>query len=304
MLLTEVANEYASLNTYNSHTKEMLHRVARLFTERSKIKSLLDINLESLVEYRNHMNRLNLAPATFNGYLGHLRVLGKYASDQGYLSENWFKRLGPMPEPRRNMSSKAMSNTEIKKVVAWIQSHPDAVKPTWFWLIVLKFIYYHGLRRRQLYELKISDLDTSNQLVLLRYEGSKTKREWTVPLHSACKDDIKTLLSNYCNPRPTDQLFNVTKFHHRYKPDSNGNMRSEHITGAFKKIGELSGVRIGAQRLRHTTATIMCNPESGEVPDLFSAQYMLGHTMLSTTRGYVKQNLRNVRFATEKIQPI
>ncbi len=125
MLLTEVAYEYSSLNTYYSHTKETLHRVARLFTERLKIKSLLDINLESLVEYRNHMNRLNLALATFNGYLGHLRVLDKYASDQGYFSETGSRdlarcqKLVEICSVRRCQTAKNLSPTALLIVSIW-----------------------------------------------------------------------------------------------------------------------------------------------------------------------------------------
>ena len=56
-----------------------------------------------------------------------------------------------------------------------------------------------------------------------------------------------------------------------------------------KRISKKTGIRIGAQRLRQTTATNLCNPRDPNCsPDIFLAQHVLGHSSIATTRGYVQ----------------
>ena len=139
MLLTDIANEYSSLFIFNPYTEETVIRIARLFDKRSGIESVTGINLETLVIYKAHLMKLKVAPATFNGYLRYLRILGSYANEQGYITENWFKRLGLMPEPDKLLSSKAINKHDIERVLEWLHNYPDTMKPSWFWIIVLKF---------------------------------------------------------------------------------------------------------------------------------------------------------------------
>lgn len=297
MRMNDIAKQYCALHIYTKDTYDTVLRISRLFDERSGITELSDITLDALVRYRTDMMNREVSAATYNGYLRYLRLLGRYAHEQGLLSQNIFLQLGFMPEPRRGLSDKAVSTERVQDAIDWLRAH-DGVNPGWFWALVIQFLFYHGVRRRQLCALRVGDLDMDSRVVRLRHQSSKTNREWYIPFHRDCVDGINDLLSKYGHVTPEDQLFNVCRLSWRYRSVE---MTPHQVTDAFKRLYKLSGIRVGAQRLRHTTATEICNShEDGETPDLFAAQYLLGHTMLSTTRGYVKPRISAVRRSTER----
>src|SRR5690606_25062531 len=103
-----------------------------------------------------------------------------------------------------------------------------------------------------------------------------------------------------------DPVFNVRLFYSRYKINKKnpGHLTGEQITGLYKRLSVAIGHRFGVHATRHTVATELCNPADGSEPDLFSIQQLLGHTMLSTTRGYVSTKVETIRRTVEKLQHI
>lgn len=69
-------------------------------------------------------------------------------------------------------------------------------------------------------------------------------------------------------------------------------MPAASVTGFFKRVNKRTKLGVSAHKFRHTLATKICNPTDGEA-DIFSAQQILGHTMIQTTRSYVKTSHTN-----------
>ena len=77
-------------------------------------------------------------------------------------------------------------------------------------------------------------------------------------------------------------------------------MPSVAITDFFRRVNKQTQLSVSAHKFRHTLATKLCNPDIGE-PDLFVVQQLLGHTMIQTTRLYVKTSLGRMNCAMDKI---
>ncbi len=142
--------------------------------------------------------------------------------------------------------------------------------------------------------------------ILLRYEGSKTLREWKIPLHDELALNLRVLIdrSELLTGRKltgNDYLFQVCRLNKRYKDDGKGRMQAESVTRFFKRLSRRTGLKIGAHRFRHTLATALCNPDDGTTPDIFVAQAILGHTSLQTTRNYVTTSMHRMTQALNKI---
>ena len=198
---------------------------------------------------------------------------------------------------------KTMGQNEILDICNCILSgRESSYKPGWFWLTVICTFYYTGMRRRQLVNLKYGDLSWTNETITgitLRAEGSKTLREWQIPVHPQLANYMKAFIQRSSmelrrDLRPSEYLFEVSRFYKRYKDPVNGRMNPTAITGFFKRLSRNTGVAVGAHRFRHTFATTLCNPPGDGFPDVFAVQAILGHTNLQTTRRYVQTKMRSM----------
>lgn len=307
MRMSDIARMYIGLNVYNEDTAKAITVAARLFDMRSGIDDIQDIDYEALATFKHEvLNVARAKPITYNSYLRYLRLLGAWALEEGFWEKDWFARVKRAPEP--SAPPKTIDTDVFAAAFTFLKTHPDVLPPAWFWLLVIRFFYYTGIRRRQIVSIELQDIDLENRILIASYRGSKTRKEWSIPLAEELVEDVKYLIRRNENAlgrlmRPTDKLFNVCRFNSRYKPDPKnpGAMTGACITGFMKRLSAHISMRIGAHRIRHTTATTLCNFEDEENPDIFAVQELLGHTVLKTTRGYVKTKISRVRMQVNKL---
>lgn len=303
MKLIEVAKEFAELNIFNDYTESTILSRASVFQRRTGIEKINEITPQVIALFKK--KTLEIAkPVTYNGYLRYLRIIGDYAVSQHLVDKNVFRQVKLAPIGFH--PSKTMSANEIHRIHTHILANRDAHKPFWFWLTVIHCFYYTGMRRRQLMNLKLRDINFKHHTILLSYHGSKTRREWTIPMHSELSHYLKHLIEKTeaiikRKLRDDDFIFDITRFNDRYALGRDGGMQPEAITGFFKRLTLKSGITVGAHRFRHTFATALCNPSDNSPPDIFAAQRILGHTNLQTTRGYVQTSMGRMEDAIKKI---
>lgn len=265
--------------------------VVRQFVGYTQSNRLDTITRDQIAAWRTYLrDTRQLAPASINSYLRHLRALLRFADLYGYHSDivlNGIKTVQTVKPTK-----KTLERVAIREVLQWLQDPAQSNLPGWFWEAVVKTFYYTGMRRRQLVGLTWGDIDTKQQTILLRGEHSKTKREWKIPLPSQLIPvlaDLRKLAENKLERscRRADQVFNATLFRAAYKGNR---MTVEQLSEALKRISRGSGVLISSHRFRHTFATQLA--KEGNLRDL---QKMLGHTNLSTTMEYVEPSVNQMR---------
>jgi integrase len=290
MKFEELAREYVGLNVFNSETGALIQLIAKLFVARADISECGEITTEALIRFKTAT--LEAAkPVTYNGYLRYLRLLGDYGEANNYLTTNWFRKIKTARLGAKQ--PKLLKDDGLLAVLDHLESNDNAYQPVWFWRQAIMVLYYTGIRRRQLVSLVREDVDLAGGLLRLRYESSKTLREWKIPLHPDLVVTMRLFIERIerelgARLAPMDRLFSAKVLGPRYRPDTQclDSMRPRTITDFFKRLTKNSGVDIGAHKFRHTFATKLCNPELGE-PDIFAVQKLLGHRNLQTTRGYV-----------------
>lgn len=301
MRMLDIAKMYVGMNVYNTDTTDAVLRAANLFDERSGIASIEDIGYEAIQRFRHHtLEVLGVQPVTYNGYIRYLKLIARWGCEEGLLGRNWFERVKPAPVPER--PPKSLDEQVFIAAFNYLKTS-TALQPAWFWRIVIRFLYSTGIRRRQLVSVELQDIDLEDQVMVASYRGSKTRREWGIPLADAVVEDLRYLIQRNEDVlgrpmRPNERVFNVCRFYDRYKEDPNhpGAMTRAAVTGFMRRLSNKIEMRIGAHRIRHTLATDLCNPEDETLePDLFAVQHILGHTNLKTTRGYVQTKLNRVR---------
>ena len=200
-----------------------------------------------------------------------------------------------------------MNDETVLLLLKHVDAEADLYHPAWFWRTIIYTLYFTGMRRKQLVFLRLQDIDFARGAIFLRAQGSKTLRTWEIPLHPLLCNELQKYL-RYVKVDigrdlvGKDALFNIVRHNSKFKSCSvnKDQMPSVAITDFFKRVNKRTQLSVSAHKFRHTLATKLCNPDIGE-PDLFVVQQLLGHTMIQTTRLYVKTSLGRMNCAMDKI---
>jgi len=144
---------------------------------------------------------------------------------------------------------------------------------------ILGTIYFHGLRRSELINLKLTDIDRSRGIINVRQ--SKGNKDRIVPLDSNCIKVIDRYIEKY---HPTNYLFNG-QFSEQYSVES---IRS--ILVHSTKLAHINK-RVNPHKLRHSYATHLL--EQGV--SLRYIQNILGHYSSKTTEIYTHVSVAKIQ---------
>ncbi len=301
-LLADLVTQYAEEQQVSAAYKKLLFVVLRslqTFAKSRKIKVLTpdDINRDLLILWRTWLlDDKKLSAHTWNNYRRHLFALLRWCQ----VAYQWNPGTtmqgvkGVHAVTKKDKTLEMIGLRDVMRAVA--EDEISGAYPGWFWVGAMKFLYFTGIRRRQLVGMKWGDIDRKSMTILLRADTSKTKREWTIPLSPALLPVLDELqektteaMADQLNrkPRRSDQLWNCSLFNPRYR----GNHTDEsNVSNVFRRIREKTGFEISAHKFRHTLATKLA--KEGDLKEL---QHLLGHTNLSTTMGYVQADVTRMR---------
>lgn len=213
-----------------------------------------------------------------------LRSFTAYLLRQGFLDKNPFKLL---PSPKKEkLLPKFLSVPETDRLIdtAAHSKHFAARNAALF-----ELMYSCGLRRSEVTNLKIKDVDFFNGLIKVFGKGRK---ERLVPVTQTALQTLKDYLAGRKNPQPQDALF----------LNKNGApLTGDGLAYIFKNTAISSHLarRVTPHSLRHSFATHLL----GNGCDLRSLQEMLGHRSLSTTQVYTHVSLEQLKHVYDQAHP-
>lgn len=94
----------------------------------------------------------------------------------------------------------------------------NAMYPAWYWLIVLDTLRFTGMRFNQLKHIRLKDIHEDEAVITLQLEGSKTRREWRVPIVESLRLSLKHLIecARVNGASDNDYLFDVCLYSEHY----------------------------------------------------------------------------------------
>ncbi len=293
-------NQYVKEKPLSNATIQTYSGVVRGFTNDTGITHLANIDFEKLLDWRLSVIARS-SDITWNNYLRHMRALWKFA-----LKKNYVHNYDPFQElnwgVHKTTKKKTLSKRELKQILYFLSLEDCPFKPFWFWDSVVRFIYFTGLRRRQVVTLRWKDLDFRNKIICLSAQGDKINVEREIPVHLNLYDTLlsyrKIILNEFPYAyHPDKQIFNVTMLNEKYKK---GMMTEEQLSGFFKRLSKHIGFPVSAHMLRHTMATEIA--KSGKIKHL---QQVLGHSNVRTTLDfYVHPNMADLHILVNELGDI
>lgn len=262
------------------------------------------VTQRDVLRWRRHvLQEKKSSPHTWNNKVAHMRALYNFALKKEFITsrDNPFNDVSvKQTEKRKKTLSKnqmtriylTMQQFEMQEKTGQKQHSQCALYPVWYWLTVLDTLRFTGMRQNQLLHIRMMDIDLEENCIRLRLEGSKTHREWKVPIVSQLRPSLEILMERARNKgaSPSDHLFHVSRFLCTDKvlallpviPPI------QPLRSFFNRLSKECGFIVSPHRFRHTLATmLMMAPDR----NLQLVKGLLGHRSLTTTMEYIEINM-------------
>ncbi|WP_221935036.1 site-specific tyrosine recombinase XerC [Catenovulum sediminis] len=222
--------------------------------------------------------------------LSPLKSWFKWLTKSNYLLYNPASELEP-PKIRQRLPKAILSEKEVEKVMRQANSaEPLGIRDR----AVMEVLYSTGIRRMEVVNLSVFDIDLERLTILVRQ--GKGKKDRMLPLGERAAHWISCYL-NEVRPELALASDDGTLFLTRLGEKFNENWLSRTIAQYVEK----SGIpKQGSCHLfRHTMATLML--ENGA--DIRFIQAMLGHAELSTTEIYTQVSIKALKDVHTRCHP-
>jgi len=252
-----------------------------LATPREITKPVLERYQRSLYTHR----KTNGEPLTFRAQHARLipvRAFFKWCAKQNYLLYNPASEL-ELPRLEHRLPKHVPTKSEVEQVLA----QPDTSEAMGLRdRAILEVFYSTGMRRSELMNLGVFDLDRERGTVMIRQ--GKGKKDRMIPIGEraiAWIDRYQTQVRpELVIERGNATLF-LTQAGESFTPD-----RLTQLVRGYVEAAD-TGKSGSCHLLRHTMATLML--ENGA--DIRYIQAMLGHAELSTTQIYTQVSIRKLK---------
>jgi len=236
---------------------------------------------KSLFHYKKKDGK-PLAVCSQYSRLSALKAFFKYLAQQRIIMYNPSSEL-QLPKLGKPIPKQTMSHEEVQQVMILCDlSNPLGIRDR----AMMELFYSNGIRRAELIELNIYDIDFVRGTLMIR-EG-KGKKDRVVPVG----ESTLTWLQKYLNdarPKLQVRADDITLFYTQQGERLSETYLSAHIS---KYISKANIHKHGSCHLfRHTAATLML--ENGA--DIRYIQEMLGHSSIKTTEIYTRVSIKQLK---------
>ncbi len=244
------------LKKYSNNTVKTYVNSFELFINHYKNRELMDLNENDVRLYLQKLIQENKSNSYLNQAINSIKFY--YEAVKGMPN-----RFYSIERPRKEQKlPKVLSKEEIKAIISSIENIKHKC--------IVSLLYSSGLRRSELLNLKIEDIDSKRMLVKVNL-GKGNKDRYTL-LSKTVLEDLRIYYKAY---KPKEWLFEG-QFKDQYSAQSIAKiLNNAALKAKIKK-------NVSPHMLRHSFATHLL--ESGT--DLRYIQSLLGHSSSKTTEIY------------------
>lgn len=274
---------------YSSYIRGVSPRTVKRYREKigafyraMEIKNIEEVS-EKIVHNYFLQGRVNKKwkTTTYRTYYMTLIVFFRWCIKKGYLETNFAETL-EVPKLEKSLP-KAMRKKDASLLLEVAYNYPYSHSflkyrnHAMFSMFLLT-----GLRKNELLNLKLTDVDIENLTVFVRQ--GKGNKDRIVPMSYTLAQSLKRYLLERKKQRRTCSEFFVSS--NRNKGYSENGLKL-----LVNQLRKASGIYFTIHTLRHTFATLML--EGG--CDIFSLSKMMGHSDIKTTTIYLSATAEHLR---------
>ncbi len=285
-----------SQETLKRHESNVRHFA--VWCDERSIDSPKAVTKPILERYRKHLfyyRKRDGEPLSFRSQhvmMSGLKSFFKWLTEENYLLYNPASEVN-IPKPPKTLPRTILSEDTVLTLLAQpnVQT-PDGLRDR----CILELFYSCGLRRNELANLKVFDVDLKRMVLMVR--AGKGNKDRVLPIGDSALHWLDNYL-NHARPQLTSPLDDDCMFMTDYgEPFSGG-----YLGRLVKKYMKQANIDVvgSCHLLRHAMATHML--ENGA--DIRFIQAMLGHDDLTSTEVYTRvsvEKLREIHRATHPVK--
>ncbi|MGB5981214.1 MAG: tyrosine-type recombinase/integrase [Nonlabens sp.] len=275
---------------YSRHTVEAYERDVKQFFEFLKLEavdSIGSVNYSIIRGWIAFLLEEGVSKRTANRKIASIKSFYKFLQVQGVIETNPLNLHKSLKESRK--IEVPFSVDEIRNLLdAEVDSNDfSSVRDQ----LIIELFYVTGMRRSELIELKVTDLNFSTGTISII---GKRNKERKVPLLKSVSSHLKDylVLRILIAPPETKQLLLTNKGTKMYPNFVYRVIKSYFSTVSLK-------VKISPHILRHSFATHLLNNGA----DLISVKELLGHASLASTQVYTHMGIQSLKDVYGKTHP-
>jgi len=296
-------NDYLKINGYQNRTRGdylfELRYFRRFLEQKTKVRDLDDINADILHRYIAALYDKGLVPGTIHhkiaaliNFFGALYTESKHFVDlREYLT---------LPRIGKKLPSTILTTEEINRVFSALELMTDGLTVETLTdaialrdHAVLELFYSTGIRRNEIMELRLDDLNAHDALLRVQGKGGVQRM---VPVGAHCLTAVGRYIHEarkiFVLPGSPDYLFLTRR---------GGQMGYQTVKSSVDRVMKFAGIerRVKVHSLRHTCATHMLDKGA----DIRYVQEQLGHKCLSSTQVYTHVSIKKLQETHRKYHP-
>ena len=270
---------------FRGYSKDTIRRYKfsiQAYCKFSNISEIEQVSEESARKmfYHGRTDR-NWKPNTFICYHKSLLVFFRWCVEEGYLENNPMEKIEcPKLEKRIPPKLTRQDSVRLLDIVfnypykySYLRYRNHAIFSTFL---------LAGLRKKELINLKFTDVDIENMTIFVRQ--GKGAKDRIIPMCYRLAETLKKYLVERVRLHKTAPEFFCSL-------NRNMGITDIGLKRMVEKFRDESGIQFTIHKLRHTFATLML--ESG--CDIFSLSKMLGHNDIKTTTIYLAASAEHLR---------
>lgn len=260
------------------------------------VQHIAELDHDTLMAYREQLawhvtaKGTPLSERSQSECLGHLRAFCRFLVREEWLMADPSKRI-PNPKKPRPLPRAILEAKEVMTLLAAPDRHTAIGYRN---RVILEVLYSAALRREEVSNLKLQDVDTATGYVQVRQ--GKGGKDRVVPLGLNVCQWIETYLNgvraDWINADASDYLF-LNRWGTRMDPNA--------VWAVVRKYAKSAGLKkpVSTHTLRHSCATHMLRNGA----PIRHLQEMLGHVSLETTQIYTRITINDLKDIHAKYHP-
>lgn len=281
-----LANEFYSYSTYikgySTGTIQRYKHVINFYCKYSCIKAIDQVTEKNVKElFLYGRTERHWSANTFIVFLKSLTVFFRWCIKEGYMDKNPALEI-EAPKLEKKLPPKLTKQDALRLLeVVYNYPYPNRFLQYRNHAIFSVFLFA-GLRRSELLNLKLSDVDIENLTIFIRQ--GKGNKDRIIPISFTLAQTLKQYLLERKKFNKTCPEF-FTSF------TTNNGFSDQGLKKMVEQIAKTFKVKFTIHKLRHTFATLML--EGG--CDIYSLSRMMGHSDIKTTTIYLAASAEHLR---------
>ncbi len=294
-MITTFLSQLAKIKKYSEHTvlsySNDLKQFEDYLSTAYQVDDVLKANHLMIRSWVVSLSKNEISPRSVNRKLSALNSFYKYALKHGHIEKNPMKKV-VAPKVGKRLPSYVMED-EIPVVMKATDLQADAYAQ-WRDKTILFLLYTTGMRRSELIQLRIEDVNASRREIRVIGKG---KKERIVPMTA----DSLQFLGEYLDIRKAEFADTTVEGNYLLLSDKGKKMDPRTVYAIVNKYLKLapSAEKKSPHVLRHSFATHLLNNGA----DINAIKELLGHANLGATQVYTHNSIERLKEIYQKFHP-